>query len=182
MNDDERGLKMRYSRAERLERAGPELKALYERRAGPQKRGFLSILRGNRNMSTLFATIVAFALIAAAYVFLSDRNEGQKIGGYRAKLEASYEPGGVAMTLRLSRAAFAAKAAKGETVLARTSTDGSVFSAREFALSGASEETYYFRLATEGKPESVECLLTIGASQVDLRVPVIAAAPGGTRR
>jgi len=170
MSDDQYGMKLRYNRERRLERATPDVRALYERRAGG-KRGFLSFLRGNRNLSVLFLTIVVFAVIGSLYAFLSRESGGRKVGAYQAVLEAKLEGGDVVVNLKLSSNAFFGRKAV-DTVLVRTSTDGKTFSAREFALSGSKTDLFYFRVPVETEPTQIECLISVGGSQIDVTVPL----------
>jgi hypothetical protein len=178
MSDDPNGMRMRYSRERRLARAAPDVRALYERRA-EGKRGFLSFLKGNRNLSVLFLTIVVFAVIGSLYAFLSRESGGKKVGAYQAIVSAKLEDGEVIVNLKLSSNALFGKKG-GDTVLVRTSTDGATFSAREFALSGAKEELFFFRVPVENEPTAIECLISVGGSQIDLTVPLRGAGPAAS--
>jgi hypothetical protein len=170
MSDEESGIKMRYSREKRLARASDDVKALYERRTG-KKKGFLSFIKGNRNLSMLFITVVAFALMALAYPFLMGQKNGKKLGAYRIAALANYKDGEVLVSLNLNAASRGRKAAN-QTLLVRTSTNGTLFSAREFALSGSAEEVFFFRLPVDSRPAALECLFSIGDSQINVNLPI----------
>lgn len=170
MSDDPNGERLRYSRERRLERASPEVRSLYARRA-EGKRGFLSFLRGNRNLSVLFVTIIVFAVIASLYAFLSREGGGKKVGAYRASVTATLDDQAIVVDLALSSGPLSGRKS-GETLLVRTSTDGTTFSAREFALTGSKEDVFHFRLPVAEAPERIECLISVGGSQIDVVAPV----------
>lgn len=171
MSDEGSGLKMRYSRERRLERAGIDVRRMYERRA-EKNGGFFSFLRKNRGLAYVFVTIIAFALLLMAYPYLTGQDRGTKLGAYRVWIQATREGSEIAMSVEAAFSSRFSKPASDGTLVLRCSVDGSVFNARAFALSGAEREKFFFRLDGQGAQSFVECLVRLGDSEASLRVQI----------
>lgn len=166
--DEEERFTLRYSRERRLRNAPRSVKDMYEEKAGGKRPGFLSFLTRSRSMKITFGTVIAFALMALLFNFLTRKDSGAVLGPYRVQADAVSGDGSVALSIRLS-----ASAATAESLLTvRSSLDGATFVAREFALSGARAENLFFRIRSDADVDSVECLISLGDKQIGIRVPV----------
>jgi hypothetical protein len=167
-NGDEERFTLRYSRERRLANAPLGVKRMYEERASGKKPGFLSFLTGNRGMKITLGTVLAFAAMAMLITFLNRKDDGTLLGSYRVKAEAALSGNEILLSFSLR----SPKELPADVLSLRSSLDGLSFVARDFALSGKKDEDIYFRLTDRAGAQAVECLLSVGNSQISLRLPL----------
>jgi hypothetical protein len=174
MSDKENPLGLRYSRAERLKRASPELRRMEEERGRRTKRGFFALVTGHRGMGLIMATIVAFVIFGVLLNSVSG-GKAKALAGYAVQAQATRIASGISVELTIVQqdgisklfSSFG-KGQAGSILSVTASTDGMNFSRKEFSIAGKDAERFFFTLPGGSGSLSVNLIIGLGGKSLEL--------------